>query len=242
LAAWFNGVKPDSTGKVDGTNSSVIIGVDHSDQGYYDAFYFFFYAYNLGNAVFDIVKYLEFGDHVGDWENVMVRFNTTTEQPTMLFYSQHANGEAFTYDAVEKQGDRPVGYSATGTHATYATTGIHDHTIPNLNSPFGPLEDKCDQGTLWDPTLAALYYTYDPVAGTFAAADDAGANPVGFLNFKGQWGDDQIPSGQRGQVILFGEAKYASGPTGPEDKGLNRTADRVCPGTDDCIVRTVLMP
>jgi hypothetical protein len=41
--------------------------------------------------------------------------------------------------------------------------------------------------------------------------------------------------------LLGIEYKYVSGPTGPEDKQLNRT--KVCPDNGDlCIVRTALGP
>jgi hypothetical protein len=43
--------------------------------------------------------------------------------PQALWYSQHAGGEAFTYGATEKQGQRPVAYSGKGTHAVYAIPG-----------------------------------------------------------------------------------------------------------------------
>lgn len=62
----------------------------------------------------------------------MIRFSNGT--PQALWYSQHAGGEAFTYEATEKQGKRPVAYSAKGTHAVYAIAGsvpptpIHKHT------------------------------------------------------------------------------------------------------------------
>jgi hypothetical protein len=65
-----------------------------------DAFWFFFYSYNLGNAVFNI----RFGNHVGDWEHTVVRFQHG--EPKAVFFSEHSFGEAYTWDAVEKKGNR----------------------------------------------------------------------------------------------------------------------------------------
>lgn len=65
-----------------------------------DAFWFFFYSYNLGNTVFDV----RFGNHVGDWEHTMVRFYKG--HPKALFLSAHTAGEAYSYEAVEKHGKR----------------------------------------------------------------------------------------------------------------------------------------
>lgn len=114
--AWLQGVKPDGAGKTNGAVSTAIIVNDHG-SGNVDAFYMYFYAYNQGPPILG----QEIGDHVGDWEHNMIRFKDGT--PQAVWYSQHAFGEAFTYDAVEKIGVRPVGYSAKGSHANYATTG-----------------------------------------------------------------------------------------------------------------------
>lgn len=65
-----------------------------------DAFWFFFYSYNLGNAVFNV----RFGNHVGDWEHTMVRFYKGN--PKALFLSAHTAGKAYSYEAIEKQGKR----------------------------------------------------------------------------------------------------------------------------------------
>ena len=61
---------------------------------------------------------LRFGNHVGDWEHTMVRF--VNGVPDVVYYSEHSGGAAYTYSAVEKSGDRPVSYTAIGTHANYA--------------------------------------------------------------------------------------------------------------------------
>jgi len=59
-----------------------------------------------------------FGNHVGDWEHTMVRFINGV--PQTVYYSAHASGTAYRYSAVEKSGDRPISYTAIGTHANYA--------------------------------------------------------------------------------------------------------------------------
>jgi len=76
-----------------------LVVVDKGD-GVVDAFWFFFYSYNLGNAVFNV----RFGNHVGDWEHTVVRFQHG--EPKAVFFSEHSFGEAYTWDAVEKSGKR----------------------------------------------------------------------------------------------------------------------------------------
>lgn len=51
----------------------------------------------------------------------MIRFSNGA--PQAIWYSQHASGQAFTYNAVEKQGIRPYAYSGNGTHANYVIAG-----------------------------------------------------------------------------------------------------------------------
>jgi len=229
---WLDGVKPDSNGKTNNVTSCAIIVNDHG-AGLVDVFYHYFYAYNLGNTVLG----QELGDHIGDWEHNMVRFQNGT--PMYIWYSQHANGQAFTYRAVEKKGIRPISYSARGSHANYAIAGTHDHTIPDLNLPAGLIQDYTSQGKLWDPTLSAYSYNFSAHSKSFSSAD--GASPVGYMNFKGQWGDEQYPTTDPRQKDFFGFRKYVSGPTGPYDKQLNRT--KVCPDNGIlCIIRDELGP
>lgn len=93
---FLYGVKPDpSTGETVGARSCAIIVNDHG-SGLVDAFYMYFYPFNFGGVYFGLTV----GNHVGDWEHNMVRFVNGT--PTAVWYSQHSNGEAFTYAATEK--------------------------------------------------------------------------------------------------------------------------------------------
>ncbi|KAI9833284.1 MAG: hypothetical protein M1819_003678 [Sarea resinae] len=230
--AWLNGTVPDGSGQTEGAVSSVIVSVDKG-SGEVDVFYFYFYAYNKG----DIVLKQELGDHVGDWEHNMIRFQDGT--PQTVWFSQHSFGEAFTYDIVQKQGQRVIDFSARGTHANYAINGTHDHTIPDLNLDGGLIDDYTSQGTLWDPTLSAYYYSYDNSTGVFTPYDSS--SPVNYLYYLGQWGDDQYPSSDPRQKEFFGFYKYTAGPTGPIDKKLGRT-DVCPPSSDACIIRTELGP
>ncbi|EZF29009.1 hypothetical protein H101_07305 [Trichophyton interdigitale H6] len=228
LPAWFRGVKPNKDGKTEGAVSSAIVVREHGDEGKtVDAFYFYFYAYNQGNTVLGI----EFGDHVGDWYHNMIRFRDG--KPEAIWYSQHAAGQAFQYSATDKRGVRPIGFSGNGTHAVYATAGTHDHTIPGLDLPAGFLEDETDEGTLWDPTLSAYVYSYSSTTGLFTPYDPN--TPTNWLYYQGHWGDEQLPDDAPGQVELFGQRKYSTGPDGPMFKELVR--DRVCPsGVKLCLV------
>ena len=231
--SWYHGVALDASGRTENAISCTIITVDHG-SGLLDAFYSYFYAYNQGDSVLGNPS-LQFGDHVGDWEHTMMRFQNGV--PQAIWLSQHTVGEAFTYSAMSKQGVRPIVYSASGTHANYATSGTHQTTIYNVNLPFGPFEDNTSQGDLWDPTLSAYAVSYNPSSNTFTAYE---SSPVNWLYYLGQWGNKQPPAGSPGQVDLFGIYKFGDGPTGPIDKVLNR--QDVCPSTSNCIVRPVLTP
>lgn len=184
-----------------------------------------------------VSKYIHTDVHK-DWEHNMIRF--ANGKPTQVWYSQHAFGEAFTYDCLEKQGDRPVAYSGNGSHANYAIKGSHDHTIPNVNLPgIGILTDYTDQGTLWDPLLSAYYHQYDASSKVFTPYDPL--YPTAWLNYIGKWGDEEYPDSDPRQHKIFdidATARFAGGPTGPEDKQLNRT--EVCPVAKGyvCDVRT----
>ena len=82
---------------------AVLLVVDKGN-GIVDAFWFYFYSFNLGNVVFNV----RFGNHVGDWEHCLVRFYHG--KPKALFFSAHSAGEAYSYKAIEKFGKRVSGH------------------------------------------------------------------------------------------------------------------------------------
>lgn len=194
----------------------------------------YFYAFDYGGTILTTPLDIPFlaanlGDHVGDWEHNMVRF--VDGQPTQVWFSQHANGEAFEYSGLEKNAaGRPYNYVANGSHANYAIAGKIDHTLQIVNLPGdGFLTDYTDKGALWDPTLSAYYYRYDAGSNTFTAYDES--TPVNWLYYAGGWGDQQYPDSDPRQVNYLGlnvEWKYVSGPTGPLFKQLTR-GENVCP-------------
>lgn len=82
------------------SDAPAVLIVVPKDDGVVDAFWFFFYSFNKGNSVFNVV----FGNHVGDWEHTTVRFQHGV--PKAIFFSEHSFGEAYTWEAVEKSGKR----------------------------------------------------------------------------------------------------------------------------------------
>lgn len=82
------------------SNAPAILICVNKGEGIVDAFWFFFYGFNLGNEVFNI----RFGNHVGDWEHTLVRFQYGV--PKHVFFSEHSFGAAYSYGAVEKIGKR----------------------------------------------------------------------------------------------------------------------------------------
>lgn len=200
-----------------------LVVVDKGD-GVVDAFWFFFYSYNLGNTVFNV----RFGNHVGDWEHTVVRFQHG--KPKAVFFSEHSFGEAYTWDAVEKSGKRPIGFSATGTHAMYATPGVHPYVLPG-----GILHDVTDRGPLWDPVLNMYSFKYDYQSDRLVSSNLNPAAPVSWFYFAGHWGDKFYPLSDPRQYRFVGQYHYVNGPLGPRFKNLGR--QEICQGNGECILK-----
>ncbi|KAF2487213.1 hypothetical protein BDY17DRAFT_243587 [Neohortaea acidophila] len=204
------------------SSAPAILVVVPKEDGIVDAFWFFFYSFNLGQKVLGI----RFGNHVGDWEHTMIRFRHG--KPDQVFLSEHNFGDAFAWHALENNGtaaagaERPVVYSAVGTHAMYATPGMHPYILP-----WGILHDQTDRGPLWDPALNAQSYTWDPVKKTIRASTRNPTAPTGWFHFAGHWGDKFYPLSDPRQYRFAGQYHYVNGPTGPRFKSLDRA--RVCP-------------
>ncbi|KAJ5142114.1 hypothetical protein N7526_003109 [Penicillium atrosanguineum] len=208
------------------SDAPVILLVMDKGNGVVDVFWFFFYSFNLGNTVANV----RFGNHVGDWEHCMMRFHNG--EPKALFFSAHTAGEAYRYEAVEKIGKRPVIYSAEGSHAMYATAGVHEYVLP-----WGLLHDVTDKGPLWDPMLNSHAYTYDFHNDTLRASTHSPTSPTDWFYFRGHWGDKFYPLGDSRQWRFAGQYHFVNGPLGPKFKHLNRV--KVCQGSDrsTCVIK-----
>ncbi|XMA19656.1 hypothetical protein WAI453_012447 [Rhynchosporium graminicola] len=227
---FLHGQAPDPlTYRTDNATSCVVIVVDKGD-GVIDAFYMYWYIFNDGPAALGH----QVGNHLGDWEHNMIRFQNGT--PTAVWYSQHEFGLALTYPAVEKIGKRPVSYSAKGSHANYAVPGNLDLHDTNGLIPAHIVYDRTSRGKLWDPSLSAYYYTYSVPNKTFTAAIND--TPVNYLYYQGRWGDDQLPLEQHGQEDFHKFMKWVAGPLGPWFKDLNRRD--VCLSGKECVVEDSL--
>ncbi|KAG2731901.1 hypothetical protein G9P44_005488 [Scheffersomyces stipitis] len=200
---------------------ATLIVVDKGN-GWVDAYWFYFYSFNLGPFVMGSGP---FGNHVGDWEHSLVRFYKG--QPVIVWISAHGGGGAYFYHNLEKyslQPTHPIIFSARGTHANYVSVGQHPHDLP-----YGILSDFTDRGPLWNPTKNYLGYTFDGEK-VYPGSTNTNAKHVGrevefgnWLAFAGHWGDKQLPDDDpRQRYTLIGGHKYIDGPRGPLMKNLLR--------------------
>lgn len=222
--------KPDSTGRA-AAAPATIIAVE-KPGGIVDAFYFYFYSYNLAP---EVLISLYYGDHVGDWEHSMVRFINGI--PTYFYLSQHSGGAAYDFSAIPKTKGRPISYIAHGSHANYPTAGIQRYA-----DPLGIVHDTTSKGVPWDVTLNYRGYWYDVSSQVFTSSGGAGLGAseqpgegVGWLSFTGEWGDAQWPINEPGQYCISSECHISNGPTGPFLKNLGRTA--VCQNEASCTIK-----
>lgn len=220
---WITGVKNKPSlvnGEIKDAPATLIV-VDKGN-GWVDAFWFYFYSFNLGPFVMGSGPY---GNHVGDWEHSLVRFYNG--EPVIVWMSAHGGGGAYYYKHLEKyelDTKHPIIFSARGTHANYVSVGTHPHDLP-----YQILCDFTDRGPLWNPTRNYLGYSYD---GKFVYPTEKNTNSkhVGrevaygdWLTFSGHWGDRQLKSkDSRQRHSLVGGYKYIDGPRGPLKKNLLR--------------------
>lgn len=125
---------------------------------------------------------------------------------------------------------RPVVYSAVGSHAMYATPGLHPYILP-----WGMLHDQTDRGPLWDPTLNAKSYLYDHHNRTLRTSTLNPKAPTSWFDYAGHWGDKYYELSDPRQYRLAGQYHYVNGPSGPKFKNLQR--QHVCQARGKCHIR-----
>jgi hypothetical protein len=224
--------------------------------GFTDIAFWFFYPFNGPGAahVFPFQDYLafdKFGEHTGDWENVVLRVDNNSKALTGVYLSQHNSGEWITdLNAFTKQNGRIVVYASRNGHASYSRPGANPTEEKNLSAPwpfpgdifdFYLINDCADGGQSLD---CAAHYQ-------LVSADYLGAEKPDeprWLNFFYRWGPHiTYPAGTIDQFVrslgvaawlisplmtwlldkLPSEVKEEDGPTGPKTKGswLGRPED-----------------
>lgn len=225
---WLRGTSPEYGTGLTKDASSILIVVDKGN-GWIDAYWFYFYPFNLGPF---IMGYGPWGNHIGDWEHSLVRFYN--EKPVYVWMSAHGGGASYTYNCIEKKDrwkvkpdgkfdkseviKRPLLFSARGTHANYASVGQHAHDVPFF---FSALSDFTDRGILWDPSMRFHGFTYDGESFHEKEGQRIGTS---WLYFLGQWGNKQLKWNDPRQKWCPVQWKYIDGPKGPAAKNLVRTA------------------
>ncbi|NTX01026.1 Vps62-related protein [Myxococcus sp. CA040A] len=179
-----------------------------------DVVYWMFYPYNGGkrvcvgfyNAVHSCLgKFSTFGNHVGDWEHVTVRF--VDGRPTHVFMAQHAEGQLFVYGdkALGLLNFHPETYVAFGSHGAYPDTGSHVYkTLFNGEL----LSDETGRGTPWIGWDRPVIIPWQPL-GTYTST-----NGPAWMDSILQWGNP--PDGCLNIVTQYSnECIRNGGPSGP---------------------------
>jgi hypothetical protein len=181
-----------------------------------DVIYWMFFPYNLGKSIpiseVDIPGVWEedvhFGNHVGDWEHLTLRF--VDGRPSQIYLAQHEDGA--TYDVGDKDLSfddfHPRIYSASGSHGLYSRPGRHVYQT----TPVGELADETSTGLEWA--------TYNTVVPFEWAASGIYENDLDFLMIDDRWGNPKDGCG----VIeyLSDECVLNDGPVAPLQKGFSQ--------------------
>ena len=155
--------------------------------------YWFFWYFNQFNDL-----------HEGDWEGMQVTFEAPSpakalargEEPSEIILFQHAGGEraAWNDSKVQKEGTRPLVYSAAGSHATFYDSAVY---VENGQQGSGLGCDNTSEPLEEVPLQAVLIPDLIPRHGPFQ-----------WLSYEGRWGER--------------EKGYNNGPTGPATKTVWR--------------------
>jgi hypothetical protein len=167
--------------------------------------YWLFYEFNLWSLQYPPSS-LVWQSHEGDWEVVTVVL-ADEDTPLEVAYSQHCTGQRKPWASAQRQGDHPVVYVASGSHANLFEPGVR------------PIAPACVP-----PQAAAFLASLGITA--LDVANPAGGQVLGpgttaverihdhaprWVRFPGTWGETQWLSAPP----PIGTVPFGAGPVGP---------------------------
>ncbi|KAI9335011.1 hypothetical protein DFJ73DRAFT_663451 [Zopfochytrium polystomum] len=167
-----------------------------------DIYYWVFSPYNLGKKITGL-GYV--GDHVGDWEHIMVR--TLNGAAVSVDYNAHSGGAgegSLKADdpRITWSGTHPVAYAALGSHGLWPTAGSNVYkTIAGVYK----LVDECGDGAEWQTWNNVTTINYRQAAGYTGS--------LSWLNYNGHYGN--VGDSTCWFHSLVGECKFSDGPGHP---------------------------
>lgn len=190
-----------------------IVKRDDPNTDITDVIYWTFYPYNNGKlvcigGVFAGSCHGEqkrFGNHVGDWEHVTVRF--IDGRPAQVYLAQHNHGDMYDIGSKDLSFDdfHPRVYAAKGSHGLYADTGKHAYqSLPNGDV----LADYTSQGIEWATFKTVVPFEWD-ATGNYTGGLD-------FLTLDERWGNPKQECGAFGMYeAIADECVLNDGPEAP---------------------------
>ncbi len=172
-----------------------------------DILYWMFYPYNDGKDVCIgawnktigcVGGYESFGNHVGDWEHITVRF--VDGRPSQVFLSAHDSGFLANYGSAWlsiTNGHANV-FSALGSHGLYVDAARHTYaTLPNSFT----LDDDTGYGVSWNTSSNVVTFSPQP-AGSYTGS-------LSWLNFTGTGATRRAAAGSTRMPSATASAKAA---------------------------------
>ena len=116
---------------------------------YIDLSYYIFFPYNKAKEFLG----MEFGNHIGDWEHVIVRLKVSIEggqtyiEPVFAQYGIHSLRKYIAWDNLPRYNEtHPIGFIANGSHGIWPNAGKNVYTDLVIIK----LTDICSEGENWD--------------------------------------------------------------------------------------------
>ena len=133
---------------------------------YIDLSYYIFFPYNKAKEVLGI----EFGNHIGDWEHVIVRLLVSKEgdetfvTPVFAQYGIHSERLYIPWDKLPRyENTHPIGFIANGSHGIWPNAGKNVYKDLWIIK----LTDICSEGENWDLWEGSNLETYEYDAKTW---------------------------------------------------------------------------